>query len=96
MNFLRDASFKESGVQSVLAKNVAEIVKNYYSKLSVEKIVRKIVQKKQDKLFREGKYNRSPSSKNSNDEDSDESLTQRNSDTVYSNALSTPGKVSSK
>ena len=77
-NFLNDIYFKESEIQSMLTKNVSAIVQNYFSKLSIEKVVKKIVQRKQEKLFQ---YGRSFTGKNSNTDDSDESLSLRDSDT---------------
>ena len=49
-NFLNDVFFKESEIQSMLAKNVSTIVQNYFSRLSIEKVVKKIIQKKDEKL----------------------------------------------
>ena len=41
-NFLQDPYLKESGVQTMLTKNLIKIVKNYFARLNVDDIVLRI------------------------------------------------------
>ena len=42
-NFLNDSMLKESGMQTVLSKNLTQIVMNYYSNIDVAKMIDQIL-----------------------------------------------------